>query len=226
MGDIAKRREFYRKLGLLVDDPRYEAWGEVVHQGFRHGIAHTFLPKYTSDIACAAIWLNGATDTESRCVDELLSEPTELRRTRAEHHLRFHNDVLFIVPQIFYLDVNVWLDDYQQRLRAEDQVTVATLSLTFPDWWRDTTTFRNRLGSPEIDYINGTRTVRSLTVADYWTATDGTSTVSASLERESNSWTVVVTTNGVEVRKSFRTHEEAEDFQIDRKRELARRGIL
>ena len=49
VGDIAKRREFYWKLGLLVDDPRYEALGEVVHQGFRHGIAHTFLPKYTSE---------------------------------------------------------------------------------------------------------------------------------------------------------------------------------
>src|SRR3989442_10676214 len=57
MGDIAKRRDLYKRLGQLVDDPRYEAWGEIVHQGFRHGIAHTFLPKDTSDVACVAMWL-------------------------------------------------------------------------------------------------------------------------------------------------------------------------
>ena len=227
VGDIAKRREFYWKLGLLVDDPRYEAWGEVVHQGFRHGIAHTFLPKYTSDIACAAIWLNAATDTRVGCVDELSSEPTELRRTRAEHHLRFQNDVLFIVPQIFYLDVTAWLDDYEQRLRAADQLTVVALSRTFPDWWRDTTTFRNRLGSPQESTTSmELEQYPSLKVADYWTASDGTSTVSASLERKSNSWIVVVTTDGIEARYSFGTHEEAEDFQVNQKRELARRGIL
>jgi hypothetical protein len=226
IGDIQKRRDLYAHLGQLVDDPRYDAWGEIVHQGFRHGIAHTFLPKDTSDVACVAMWLNTARGDESRCANELATDAMELRRIRAEHHLRFHKDMLFVVPQIFYLDVIRLLDDYERQLRARNASTLATLNRTFPDWWRDTTTFRRTLGSPEIDYINGTRSVPTLKVSEYWTVTNGTSTVSARLERAPDSWVVVIDSNGVEARHPFRTDEEADDFQIDRKRDLARGGLL
>jgi hypothetical protein len=124
------------------------------------------------------------------------------------------------------LDVMAWLNDYEDKLRARDASTLATLNRTFPEWWRDTTTFRNMFGSPEIDYINGTRAVPSLKVTEYRKVTDCASTVSAWLERQPDSWVVVINTNGIEARHSFRTHEEADDFEIDQKRGLARRGIL
>ena len=49
-GSKERRRAFFGTLGELVGDPRYGELGEILFVVFRHGIAHTFLPKLTEDV--------------------------------------------------------------------------------------------------------------------------------------------------------------------------------
>lgn len=45
VGAKDRRRDIFGKISKLSGDPRYADLGEIIFVVFRHGIAHTFLPK-------------------------------------------------------------------------------------------------------------------------------------------------------------------------------------
>lgn len=95
------------------------------------------------------------------------------------------------MPQLFYLDVCSFLEDYEGRLRAHDGTTLTTLEATFTEWWQSTA-FQGHLEKPEEDIVMGVRRVPALHVAEYWTVASGASSVKARLEREQDRWVVPV----------------------------------
>jgi hypothetical protein len=225
-GAVAKRQNFFERIGALVDDPRYAALGEIVHRGFRHGIAHTFLPKHTGDVACSVMWLCGSSNQISRCVELLAASPEELRVERAEWHLRFDNDILTVVPQILYLDVIALLDDVESKLKAGTAPLSTDVARNFPRWWRETTVFRDPLPEPEAAIVAGSSPVPLLRVARYFELSNGTVKARAWLERSPGDWQVHFDNAGTVSIAKFSNREDARDHAAALEVQLVRQGFL
>lgn len=221
-GDVAKRRQFYTRLGTFVGDPRYAELGEIVHLGFRHGIAHAFFPKGTADVLCGAVWLNGPTNVDSVCVGTLTGDA--LMRARSEHHLIFQDGLLTVVPQVFYRDLLDWMTDFEQRIRTGDADTTADLQRNFVDWWDENEHFRH-ISQDVRAVLDGTTHVPALMVRDYFTVSDAARTVRAWLEREPGPWVVVEEERGQPMRTRFDSEPEATDYASQRERALGREGL-
>jgi hypothetical protein len=139
-GTKDRRRAFFRTLAELVGDSRYGELGEILFVVFRHGIAHTFLPKLTEEVGGSVAWILRP-DGRSQCI-------AEVERTIDQHrfgeHLRLDVGVLTVYAQVLYLDIRTMLRDFEARLEGGDPVTLQRLATNFPGYWNDNATIESR----------------------------------------------------------------------------------
>ena len=221
LGPKDARREISTRLGTLVGDHRYGELGEILFVVFRHGIAHTFLPKLASDVGGVASWI---VDEQSRslCIETVRAE---LGRWRAESHLQLARETLWVLPQILYLDVTTLIDDYRSRLAIREGVTIARLAARFPSFWNDNATIRmDHLNAGERDLVQRRADLTPLAVITYPEESFGGRTLRRELQRTQGNWRLVFDVGAPTVTEDFSTREEADDRAVSLAAELHRWG--
>jgi hypothetical protein len=150
-------RAFLRFVGTTSDDPRYQQLAGPIFGLFRHGIAHSFMPKRyqlpdgSAIITAGTAWQNRP-DKTSRCVKWLSSKAgaEKVNRLRTGHHLRVLGSPpylqLIIAPQVLFLDVDRALAAVKGKLLADSELqTIVT---------RNFTRWTERLESLDAKWIN------------------------------------------------------------------------
>lgn len=127
-------RAFLGRVAHLADDDRYERLSRLLVALFRNGIAHSFLPKQGQHLAAETIWMRG-------CVDELkMPGNLQVDFYRTAAHLvvvdKAGRLTLQVVSKILYLDVNLAIDEFADRLRSLKPGTAAEADFVaaFDDW--------------------------------------------------------------------------------------------
>jgi hypothetical protein len=110
LGAKEGRREISKQFGDLAGDPRYGELGEILFVVFRHGIAHTFLPKLSADVGGVASWIVDER-SESLCIQ---SVKAALLDWRARSHLQLANETLWVLPQVLCLDVKTLIAEIRK----------------------------------------------------------------------------------------------------------------
>jgi hypothetical protein len=213
------RREIASRLGALVGDHRYGELGEILFVVFRHGIAHTFLPKLAPDVGGVASWI---VDEQSRslCIETVKAAQS---RWRADSHLQLAREMLWVLPQILYLDVAMLIDEYRNRLASREGNTLTRLATRFPDFWNDNAMIRaDHLSAHERDLVLGKTALTPLTVVTYAEESFGGRTLKRELQRTQGGWRLVFDSGSGTKTEDFSTREEADDRAVELAAELYR----
>lgn len=215
----AGRREQFERLAAVAQDPRYAELGELAFVVFRHGIAHTFLPKLAPDVGGIAMWAQSA-GGGNRCIDDLRGD---LLGVRADWHLQLQHQGLVLMAQVLCLDVLALLDDWEARLRSRDPVTVARLSERFAQFWNDNASIKQyHLDSDEWAMLRNGHGAIALLVETYPPAQFEGATLTRSLFREHGGWRLEFDRGrGAEVER-FESRGEADDRASELQAELYR----
>lgn len=204
----AGRREQFGRLAAVAQDPRYAELGELAFVVFRHGIAHTFLPKLSPDVGGAAMWALSARGG-NRCIEDVRGDLLSLR---AEWHLQLRQQGLFLMAQVLCIDVLALLEDWGARLRSRDVATMARLGALFGRFWNDNASIQPyHLDSSEWVMLQNGRGTLALLVETYPAVEVAGTTLTRSLFREHNEWRLEFDRGrGPEVER-FDTRVEADD---------------
>lgn len=140
LDDDAAAIDFLRRVGDQVGDQRYRQAASALWTYFRHGIAHSFMPKQPGAVRGATVWAWGPDGEAGICVEWLSSgEGDEMLAALRRTHLSVA-DVdgsrrFFVVPQVLYVDTMATILGLEQSLSAGDPRTLELLDRGFEKWW-------------------------------------------------------------------------------------------
>lgn len=222
VGPKDRRRSQFKEISRLTGDPRYSDLGEILFVVFRHGIAHSFLPKGASAVTGMTMWINDSS-SNSVCIDRVRGDLAEYR---AGDHLRLDFGALMVYPQVLYLDVAMLLYDYEVRLRSRDAETLARLTASFPQWWADNANIASHhLNTHEWELVREQKQVAPLFVSSGPVLERGTDRVEFAIYRVQRGFRVTTTLNGVSTDEATVDQSEAEEYVFSRAHEMKDDGF-
>lgn len=158
LDDDAATVDFLRRVADQSGDNRYQLAAKALIVYFRHGIAHSFMPKQPSTVKASVDWAQREGDESGICVDflnmpigaaalsELRSHHLEVRQAQGER-------VFAVVPQVLYVDVLRVINAFEQAVRASDHPTLTRLEGGFEKWWGRASSIKGRLDDTGRTYL-------------------------------------------------------------------------
>lgn len=118
--------DFIRRLTEYSKDPRYERAAPILWVYFRHGPAHSFLPKLPGHTGGAVAWAQNQ-DESGVCVDFLgsASGALALAEMRRSGHLVISQNAnrLIVVPQVLYVDILRAMTGFKEHLETSGNLS-------------------------------------------------------------------------------------------------------
>lgn len=159
LDDDAATLEFLNMVARRSGDIRYEQAAKAIIVYFRHGIVHSFMPKWPDSVRAAVSWAQEAGGKDiGVCVDWLSSPPgaADLAKFRALHLIVrqvFGERVFTLIPQVLYVDILGTVIAFEQALKQDDSTTLARLDEGFEKWWGRVSSIKGQLDDAGKRYL-------------------------------------------------------------------------